>query len=233
MGTFATGLRDRQETGKYRSSKRKIGKESKDQGRQSGREYDQGEVAYVLGRSRARQVEQGRELGEITSGLDTEGRAGVAPLNVLKDVIVEVNVVVDELAGDTLPVDAGVVSAGNSLVDGLAANGPSGLSNPDGLALSGSNSLVVGVEEKITTSANTVGKSALEVRIGVHANPVKVVNDGVVAGIDVDLPCVDVTEFGAREAGSGNSITSLFDVVDEDVRLGTGVATSTISRDTV
>nr|GFD60666.1 hypothetical protein [Tanacetum cinerariifolium] len=80
------------------------------------------------------------------------------------------------------------------------------LSDPDLLALGGSNSLIVRVEEKVAAVANAVGERALKVRIGVHPNPVEIFDDVTVAGIDIDLPCVDVTELGARKAGSSNGI---------------------------
>ena len=193
---------------------------------------ERGEVAYVLGR-RARQVKQRRELGEITSGHDTEGGARVTPLNVLKDVVIKVDVVIDQLAGNILPEDAGIVGGRNSLVNGFATNRPSSLSDPDGLALRSSNSLVVGIEEKVAASANAIDESTLEVRVCIHTDPVEVVNDSVVAGINVYLPCVDVTELSASEAGSSNGLTGLFDVVDEYVRLSTGVASSTVDGNTV
>lgn len=107
-------------------------------------------------------------MSKIASGLDTERRARVAPLNILEDVVVKVDVVVHQLAGDVLPVYTGVIRARNGLVNGLAANGPSCLGDPDGFALGGSNGLVVSVEEKVSTATDTVVERALEVWVCVR-----------------------------------------------------------------
>jgi hypothetical protein len=69
--------------------------------------------------------------------------------------------------------------------------------------------------------------------IRTHADPVKVVNDSAVAGINVDLPCVDVTELGAGQGSASDGIADLLDVADKNIRSSTGVASSTVGRDTV
>ena len=182
----------------------------------------------LLGRSRggasggcrARKVEQRLDRHEVTCRLDAERGDGVAVLDILEDVVPQVNVVLDELAGDILPVDAGISRTGDTLVECLAANGPPGLGDPDGLTL-GLN-LVVGVEEELAAGSDVVVHGGLEVGVGVHADEVNSIDDGVVGGVDVDGPGVDVADGLALERSTLDSSTGLLDVVDELLGLSTG-----------
>ena len=105
----------------------KIVQKEEEKRRQDGRQENWKEGAY---RGRwARKVEKWRDRLQVTCTLDAKARARVAILNVLQSVVVEVDVVCYELASDVLPINAGIIRTGHSLVECLATNGPPGLSN--------------------------------------------------------------------------------------------------------
>jgi hypothetical protein len=177
---------------------------------------------FLLLGSRARQVIQRVDSHQVTAGLDTERRRGVAPLDILEDVVVERDVVLDQLADDVLPVDAGVLGASDGLARLGAGNGPSRLGDPDGLALGSSLGLVQGVEEELAAAADVVAQSAFKVRVCVHADEVESIDDSAVGAVDVDSPGVDVADGLALERGSTDSIPCLLDVLDQLLGLSTG-----------
>ena len=187
------------------------------------------------GTCRARKVEQRLHLHEVTRRLDAERGDGVTVLDILEDVVPQVDVVLDELAGNVLPVDAGIICTGLALVECLAANGPPGLGNPDRLALGSGNGLVVGVEEELAAGSDVVVHGGLEVGVRVHANEVNSLDDGVVGSVDVDGPGVDVTDGLALKSSAADSITGLLDVFDELLGLstGAGLVLNTSGGDTV
>jgi hypothetical protein len=172
--------------------------------------------------ARARQVIQRLDCLQVTSRLDAEGRAGVAVLDILEEVVVEVDVVPDKGADNVLPEDAGVLGARNSLAVSLASNGPASLGNPDGLSDSRA-SLIVGIEEELSGTLNAVLLGLLEVGVRIHANPVKRVNDRLGGAVEVDLPGIDVTNADVLQSCTADSIAGLLNVLDQLGRSSAGV----------
>lgn len=166
---------------------------------------------------------------EIVEGLLSELRAndaeaGVGGLrsSVLESVPPDVDVA-EHGASNLLVVGSSVLKRGNSLADSLSAHRPAGLGDPDLLAVGNGLDLVPGILEELCAIGDGVALGILEVRVGIHAEPVTGLDDSVVGRVGVGSPCIDVTDGDRLEASALDGITGLLDVVDEDVRVGTGV----------
>lgn len=81
-------------------------------------------------------------------------------------------------ASDFLPVGLGVVDGCDGLPGDFAGYGPAGLGDPDFLAAADGVGLVVGVPVELLAVVDGVVLGALEVGVGVHAEPVDFVSDG-------------------------------------------------------
>jgi len=92
--------------------------------------------------------------------------------------------VAKQRATDFLPVRLGVFSAGNGKVLSRAADGPSGLGDPNILSSDGFLGSLKSIVEKLLSTANTVGHAVLEVWIRVESNPVAVLGNGRVRAVD-------------------------------------------------
>jgi len=140
----------------------------------------------------------------------------------LKGIVVEVDVVGHQLAGDVFPVHTGITRVGNRLVERIATNRPTSFGHPDWLALSSIDGLMVGVEEELTGSADIVGHGSLEIWVGVHAEKVEAGDEVIVSSIDVHGPCVDVANGLAVERSTADGVASLLNVVDQFLGLSAG-----------
>ena len=179
----------------------------------------------------------GRSLGSLGGGrgglvalaVEVKGRLAVsahqaeagAGTGILESVPPDVGLA-EHGASDLLVVVLGVVGAGNGLVLSRANDGPASLGDPDGLASTGTlNLLESGVVQSLAV-LNAVGLLVLEVGVGVHAEPVEGLDQGVGGVVDVGSPGVDVTNGGLLEAGSLDGLADLVDVLDEGLGAGTG-----------
>lgn len=178
-------------------------------------------MTYRLRACGARQIEKWLNRLEVTRRFQAKGWYGVAILDVLESVVVEVDIVLDKLACNIFPVDTGVLRTRLSLVQSLASDGPTSLSYPDRLALSSVDGGMVSIKEEGARASNAVLHSGLEVRVGVHANEVNCLNDRVVGSINVDSPSVYMANRLALKTGSGNGTADLLDVLDEFTGLST------------
>lgn len=156
---------------------------------------------------------------QITGWLDSERGRWIAILDILKCIVVEINIVRDELAGHVFPVDTGITRVGHRLVDSLTTNRPTGFGDPDWFALSSVDGLVVGVEEELAGSADIVGHGFLVVWVGVHSEEVEGGDEVVVSSIDVHGPRVDVANGLAIKRCAADCVPSLLDIVDQFLRL--------------
>jgi len=141
----------------------------------------------------------------------------------------------EERASDVLPVLLGVLRAGDGKVLGLAADRPAGFGDPDGLSTSALLGLVESVEEKLLGVLDAVGHGVLEVWVGVHSDKVRGIDDGLVAVVDIDGPCVDVSYGRGAQWSTLESIPNLVDILGDNIRAGTdtSVRLDTNLRDTV
>lgn len=169
----------------------------------------------------AAEVEQG---GRAQVGADdAEAGAGRVGGRVLQRVPPDVGGV-EERAPDVLPVGLGVLDGGDGLANGVAADGVARLGDPDGLAAAaGLGGLGEGVGEQRAALPDGVGHRVLEVRVGVHAEPVAGVDDGLVGPVVPRGPGVDVADGAALERRPGDGVARLLDVARDGVRLGPDV----------
>ena len=168
----------------------------------------------------AAQVEQG--LGGQLVADDTKAGVRGVGRGVLEGVPPDV-VLAEEGAADVLPESLGVLDRGHRLADRLAADGVPGLRDPDGLATAGLGGLAEGVGKQRVALADGVGHGVLEVRVGVHAQPVDGVDNGLVRAVVPGSPGLDVADLGILERGTGDGVPRLLDVTCDGVRLGTDV----------
>ena len=98
-------------------------------------------------------------------------------------------------AADVVPESLGVLGGGDGLAKGLAADGVAGLGDPDGLPGGGGLGLTEGVEEELLVVLDAVVEGVLEVGVGVDADPVTGVSDGLVGAVDPSGPGVDVANW--------------------------------------
>lgn len=98
----------------------------------------------------------------------------------------------EEGAADLFPVSLGVLERRHGLADRLAAYGEPSLRDPDGLAANGSGSLCQSLVEKVIVLADVVCVLLFKVRIGILANPVASINDGLVGTIGPGGPSVNL-----------------------------------------
>lgn len=122
----------------------------------------------------ALQREPHRFLEEVTRALDTPVRVDGSALSGLQLEIVQVDAARQSVADGFLPVDAGVVGAGDSLAIRVADDGPSRLGNPDGFALGCADGVGVRLPEGGVCVADGVSSRGvgLVVGVGVHAEEV-------------------------------------------------------------
>ncbi|KAI6757500.1 hypothetical protein HG531_003325 [Fusarium graminearum] len=183
----------------------------------------------------------GGTAAEIVKGLlgkfrADDSKAGVGGLRgrILKSVPPDVDVS-EHGATDILIECPGVLERWNTFANSLSTNGPSSLSDPDRLAIGSSLNLVPGGLEQVCTLGDGVVLGVLEVRVGIHAEPVTSLDDSVIGCIGISGPCVNVTDRHRLEASSLDSAAGLLDIVYEDGRVGAGVLVvlETSGRDTV
>ena len=129
-------------------------------------------------------------------------------------------------ATNLIPVGLSVLSVGLSITTVLAADGPASLSNPDGLAHSTTLSVGNSLIEEALALTDIIGLRVLVVRVGVHAEPVKVGDDIAVGAIDKSSPGIDVTNRSLAQAGAVDGGSDLLDVADEGIRVQAGVLAS-------
>lgn len=160
---------------------------------------------------------------EITGREDTEVRASLSVLRLLKIVVPEVDVGRDQRASDLLPVRASIGSVGNSLTIVVTNRRPASLGHPDGLALGNVVGLVQAVEEQGGGILDRVAVGRLPVWVAVEADPVNVGDDLGVGGVLKRVVGVDVADGDARESSAGDGGADLGDVVDQGVDIHTRV----------
>ena len=92
----------------------------------------------------------------------------------------------ENFAGNLVPVDLGVLSAGNVGAAGVTADGLTSLGDPDGLALGGGSGVAVCLVEEVGGVVDTVGVVGLEIGVHVNTEEVGAVNNSAVAAVDPD-----------------------------------------------
>lgn len=120
-------------------------------------------------------------------------------------------------ATDGVPVLLGVLDGWDTKVLGAAADGPSSLGNPDRLAGSGILGLLKRSVEQASTALDGVRHGALEVGVGIHADPVTSLRDSTVRRVGPGSPGVNVTDGSVAQRGAFDGITDQANVSD-DVR---------------
>jgi hypothetical protein len=158
---------------------------------------------------------QGVELGQVTSTVDTKVGGGGAVLGLLEVVPPDVDVAVNQGAGNGLPVLAGVLGGGNGEVLVVAGGGPAGLGHVDGLAVGEGHGLVVARVEALVGVVDGVGQGGLPVGVAVEADPVNGVNDGRVGRVEEGVVGVDVADGDAGQGGVGDGAADLGDAVHQ------------------
>lgn len=151
---------------------------------------------------------------------EAEARVGCVGSSILHGVPPRVHIA-KKGASNLIPVCLGVLERGDSLADSLATNGKPGFRNPDGLSTDGGLRRAKGIVEESLVVGDSIGLSLLEVGVGVNADPVSGIDDGLVGSVDPRGPCVDMADGGVGERGAGNGITNLLHVFRE----GEGVST--------
>lgn len=170
----------------------------------------------------ARKVVALSNLVKVTSAKDTKVRLSLAVLGLLQVIPPEVDVALNQRAGDILPVSAGVDGAGNSLALVVTLDGPTGLGDVDGLALGDGLGLVEAGVEEVVGRLDGVGVGLLPVGVAVEADPVDGVDDGGVGAVLKAVVRVDVAHGDVGERGAGDGLADLADVADELVGVDTG-----------
>lgn len=128
--------------------------------------------------SRAGQVVE-RSGGELRAD-DTKTGAGSGLFSILENVPVSVDLVEKQATANVVPVGLCVCGRGNGQVLLVTADGPTGLGNPERLAVGSRVDLVDGILEERLSAGDVVGVGVLEVRVGIETEPVDSLNDGVV-----------------------------------------------------
>ncbi|PSD98099.1 hypothetical protein C7G69_18755, partial [Acinetobacter baumannii] len=163
---------------------------------------------------------------------------GSAVLGLLQVVPPDVDVAVDQRAGNGLPVLAGILSAGNGKVLVVTSGGPTSLGHVDGLAVGEGHGLVVARVEALISVVDAVGQSGLPVGVTVETDPVNGVNDGRVGRVEEGVVRVDVADGDGRQSGVGNGAAHLGDAVHQvggggaDLVVGVTVQVLAADRDT-
>lgn len=165
----------------------------------------------------AREIKDGLRVQVAAN--DTETGIGGLGLGILHGVPPDIGLA-EHGAANLLPVVLGILLAGDSGARLLTRDGPAGLSDPDGLAGASVLDLLKSSEVEVAAVGNLVVLVVLEVGVGVHAEPVKSVNDGLVGAVDVGGPGVDVAEGSILQAGALDGIADLLDVVDNGLGVG-------------
>jgi len=167
-----------------------------------------------LGAGEVEQRGRGEVLGD--SKLHLVGRVRVT------EVVPEGRGLVEKLGATNLvPVLLGVGDAGDGLVPVGTSGGPASLGDPDGLATSGRLGSLVGTVEQVGGVVDVVALAVLVVRVGVEAEEVDGVNDGLVGAVGPDVPGVDVADRNAAQSGVGKGLLEVADELDDDIRVGT------------
>merc|ERR1711939_484247 len=143
---------------------------------------------------------------------ERRGRGGWG--SVLENVPPDVPVA-DQGAGNLAPVDLCVLSASDSLVQRLSNDWPSGLGNPDWLAHACAFGSIKSFIERRVGNIDAVVDSGLEVRVGVHTEPIACFSDGGVAAVHPSSPGVYVANGLTRCSSAGDGIADLVDVAHE------------------
>lgn len=165
---------------------------------------------------------------------DTEARIGGGRSGILESVPPDVGNT-EHGATDILPEGPRVLGGGNSVAEGLAADGPAGLGNPDLPATSNSANLIPSSLEEVGTLLDWVVLGILEIGVGIHAKEVAGLGEGVVGSVGVGSPGVDMTNGNTAQAGAFNGLADLTNVSNECVRVGARVLSGldTSGRDTI
>ena len=169
-----------------------------------GREYRESDSRS--GDVRAAQVVK----GSSAAGDKTEARSRSAWKSILESVPKGVDLTEELTTANLVPILLGILGAWGSLVGLRTANGPASLSDPDRLALRSSLGLSVGRVEEILADANVVGHGALEVRIGIHSNEIRVLGNSTDRGVYPSCPSINV----ANRSGYSRALDGGPDLVD-------------------
>lgn len=154
--------------------------------------------------------------------------------NVEENVPPRVDFAEEKVAADLVPVLLRVRGRRDGLVLRGTCGRPAGLSDPDRLAIGGSNGRLIRRLEERLALGDAVGHSVLEVRVRIDADEVARGDNGIVGGIHPGGPGIDVTDRGS-DAGGVERSANLGDVVGDIRRLGTdaGHVFDTSGRDAV
>lgn len=140
------------------------------------------------GNGGAREVEAGARVD--VGADDAEVRVGRGR-GVTEDVPPHVGLA-EQRASNVLPEALGVLSVGNALAIGVAAHGPAGLGDPDGLATGGGAGALDSLVEQLLSVRDVVVDGVLEVGEAVEAEPVGGLDNGRVRRVIKGGPRVDV-----------------------------------------
>lgn len=145
---------------------------------------------------------------------DTEAGVGSGRSGILENVPPGVDLTEGRGTSDFIVESLGVGNTGNGEVLSLTADGPSGLSNPDGLTTGGTGSRVIGSPEEVVSGFDAVGFGVLEEGVLVDTEPVNSLDDGVVGRVGPGIPGINVTDLDAAQGCSIQSLLDLSNVVD-------------------
>lgn len=114
-----------------------------------------------------------------------------------------------------LPELLSILDRRDGIAASLAANGVARLGNPDRLSARGRPRFPQGILEQRRAQADCIGHRVLKVRIGVHADPIELVDDDAAGRIIPPGPRVDVSKESTLQRSAGNGAFDLLDVPDE------------------
>ena len=117
----------------------------------------------------------------------------------------------NNLATDVSPVRLGIGDAGIGLVFRGTADRPASLGDPDGFPLGRTRGVSAGILEEGLAVVNAVGTLILEIRVGVHAQPVNHVVDRTVSRIDPGGPGVNVADGLTRQTSATDGAAHILD----------------------
>lgn len=156
---------------------------------------------------------------------------------ILKSVPVHVNLS-KVRASNIIPVCLGIGSACNTFTSSCTSNGPSGLSNPNGLSGSRLCSCQCGVEKRLSF-VYSIGLSILEVwvagdnmlvknqgnerrvNVRIHSNPINSLCNSVVRSVDPSSPGINMSNGSSAQSSTGDCLSNLCNIADKVGRVGT------------
>ncbi|KAB8349493.1 hypothetical protein FH972_023519 [Carpinus fangiana] len=165
-------------------------------------------------------------LGSVAILEDAEGRR-VSGVGVLEGEPPGVDASAVECAVDVIPESLCVFDRGNGLADLGTGDGPTGLGDPDGLAVGHADGGIVGVEEQLLARVDgVVARLGLEVGVAVDAEEVGGLDDGRVGAVGPGGPGVNVADGDVGKGGALDQVLDLANIVGDDI--GTSSNTSLV-----